>query len=54
VRNVESLYAHVMLLNAFVIGWPCTSSWEIRSGEEAVLKIATGICQEVQGYTFIW
>lgn len=52
VRNIKSLYSHVMLLNAFVMGWPYRSSWEMCSGEE-LLKIATGICREVQGHNFI-
>jgi len=53
VRNVKSLYSHVMLLNAFVMGWLYRSSWEIFSGEETVLKIAMEICQEVWGHNFI-
>jgi hypothetical protein len=50
----DSVMSNVMLLNAFVMGWPYTSSWEICSGEETFLKIATGICQEIQGHTFLY
>lgn len=52
-RNVKCLYSHVMLLNAFVIGWQYRSSWEMCSCEETVLKIATRMCQEVQGHNCI-
>lgn len=51
--NIRDCMVHVMLLNLFVMGWPYTSSWEICSGEETVLKITMGICQEVQGHNFI-
>lgn len=52
-RNVKSLYSHVMLLNAFVMGWSYRSSWEIFFGEETVLKIAMETCQEVRGHNFM-